>query len=214
MNRLISSGSGRRGTFGSGGGSGSNINLQWLPAVVTLWDATTSLPGPTAIGESYIASATGNGWIINRVYTWNGSTWSEHIPVPGDVTFVIQLEQVWYWSLYAYPDRWVPADNIYLRPVIVVYDNTSGLPSNIWGSRYIAKVTAHGWTTDRIYESDGIIGWIETIPDDGSQVWAVNTRKHYLFTSGGGWQENVYYGTGAAPSAAGLVDGTLFFKYV
>jgi hypothetical protein len=39
------------------------------------------------------------------------------------------------------------------EPVISLYDNTSGLPPAAIGDRYIALVTAHGWTAGHIYEA-------------------------------------------------------------
>jgi hypothetical protein len=40
------------------------------------------------IGDRYIALVTAHGWTADYVYEWNGSSWDEYIPSPGDVIYI------------------------------------------------------------------------------------------------------------------------------
>lgn len=74
------------------------------------------------------------------------------------------------------------------RPVLSIFDNTSALPvSPATGDRYIAKVTAHGWTINNIYEWTGS-AWRQTVPYTGFRVWNVNTTTILSYT-GTVWQQ-------------------------
>lgn len=53
------------------------------------------------------------------------------------------------------------------------------------GDRYIAKVTAHGWTANHIYTWDGAT-WIDTPPVIGMTVYDKNTLARYDF-DGSNW---------------------------
>jgi hypothetical protein len=54
------------------------------------------------------------------------------------------------------------------------------------GDRYIALVTAHGWTANYIYEWNGAT-WDETIPSEGDVVFVTDIGADYTFTAGGSW---------------------------
>lgn len=56
------------------------------------------------------------------------------------------------------------------------------------GDRYIAKVTANGWTKDYIYEFDGT-QWTETAPVEGACVVVKELFDTYTFLNGQ-WTEN------------------------
>jgi hypothetical protein len=67
---------------------------------------------------------------------------------------------------------YVFATKTWYYPVISVFDNTAALPvAPTDGDRYIAKVTAHLWTVNRIYEWYAAgPSWLETIPVTGDVV--------------------------------------------
>jgi hypothetical protein len=56
------------------------IGLDWQASVLNFWDASTNLPVAPTLGDRYIASSSGNGWIINHIYqcitagTWTAAT--------------------------------------------------------------------------------------------------------------------------------------------
>jgi hypothetical protein len=64
------------------------------------------------------------------------------------------------------------------------FDPTSGLPATpSVGNRYIATVTANGWTANSIYEWDGTL-WVETTSNEGVATWnelkyKCTVVKHY-----------------------------------
>jgi hypothetical protein len=67
--------------------------------------------------------------------------------------------------------------------------------SNTIGDRYIALVTAHGWTANYVYEWNGT-GWDETIPSPGDITFVTDIGADFTFYDGG-W---------VGPSAAGASD--------
>lgn len=76
-------------------------------------------------------------------------------------------------------------DVYWLNPVISIFDNTAALPvAPVNGDRYIAKVTANGWTINRVYEWTG--AWTGTVPLDGMSVYDKNTDDIYSY-DGAAW---------------------------
>ena len=55
--------------------------------------------------------------------------------------------------------------------------------SNSIGDRYIALVTAHGWTENYIYEWNGS-SWTETIPNEGDIVFVTDIDGDLVYTAG------------------------------
>lgn len=53
----------------------------WLDPVDDFYNPTGALPQNPQPGDSYIASATANGWTAGRIYQYNGSTWDATTPV-------------------------------------------------------------------------------------------------------------------------------------
>lgn len=51
--------------------------------VLGRYDPTPGLPGSPDAGDSHIATATANGWTIEYLYIYNGTTWEEEIPHEG-----------------------------------------------------------------------------------------------------------------------------------
>ncbi len=52
----------------------------WLDPVDDFFNPTGALPQNPSPGDSYIASATANGWTAGRIYQYNGSTWDATTP--------------------------------------------------------------------------------------------------------------------------------------
>jgi len=79
-------------------------------AIISFFDPTGGLPASPAQYDSYISSATANGWIINDIFYWNGITWVRVIPPIGDIVFVkggaTYPEQVVAWE--GLPAGWQP----------------------------------------------------------------------------------------------------------
>ncbi|WP_428565099.1 MAG: hypothetical protein ACP59X_03485 [Solidesulfovibrio sp. DCME] len=92
-----------------------------------------------------------------------------------------------------------PEDNAYyLLPVLGFYDPTNGEPE-LPGApdRYIASVTANGWTAGRIYQFAPPLGpWVETIPVTGALAVIGDVPYQYDGTT---WEQVAYYA--AAPGA-------------
>jgi hypothetical protein len=63
-------------------------SLSWLEKAHDFYDPTSGLPATPLIGERWISSATANGWIINYIYEYNGSTWDEIIPTDGEAIVI------------------------------------------------------------------------------------------------------------------------------
>ena len=57
--------------------------LDWQQSVLSRFNPTGGLPSSPVTGDRYISTATASGWTINRVYEYNGSTWTASIPNEG-----------------------------------------------------------------------------------------------------------------------------------
>lgn len=66
--------------------------------VLGFYNPTTVLPVAPTVGDTYIASATGNGWTQHRIYSWGGSVWSETVPDDGLLLWIIEDEAFWYYN--------------------------------------------------------------------------------------------------------------------
>ncbi|MCK5018203.1 MAG: hypothetical protein KAS32_14195 [Candidatus Peribacteraceae bacterium] len=56
--------------------------LFWQAAIDNFYDPTSSLP-VGSLGDRYTASATANGWTLDNIYEWNGSSWDEIVTEEG-----------------------------------------------------------------------------------------------------------------------------------
>ena len=63
-----------------------------------IYDPTTSLPPSPALGDIYIASATGNGWTVNNVYSYNGTGWDEIIPKEGTFVWIEDIDKFYFFD--------------------------------------------------------------------------------------------------------------------
>jgi hypothetical protein len=157
------------------------------------------------------------------------AVWGTDItPQEGYVTIVKTL-----FDAYLYLNgKWDELQTSWLDPVISIFDNTIALPvAPANGDRYIAQVTANGWTADYIYEWN-VSNWVPTPPVTGTMIYNVAMSVPYLYT-GAAWMvfnpmtahapthlgigasdPIILFGTGAPPSPVGYYDGTLYIKYV
>lgn len=97
----------------------------WIAPVIALYDPTGGLPLSPSFGDRYLSTATANGWTENYIYEWNGFQWDVTIPSNGDVVFVKQLNQMYAFDF----NVWRLYQDFWFKPVIAIYDNTSGIPS-------------------------------------------------------------------------------------
>lgn len=75
-------------------------------SVKSRYDPTPGLPGSPTDGDSYISTATANGWTVDYLYIYDGSAWEEEIPGEGFVVWVDDEDHnfaydgsAWYKSL-------------------------------------------------------------------------------------------------------------------
>jgi len=91
------------------------------------------------------------------------------------------------------------------KTVISIFDNTSALPSNpTAGDRYIAKVTANGWTIHHIYECVTNGTWVACLnytPTEGYTSWIKAEDVYYRF-NGTSWE--IFEGLALVTAGAGL----------
>jgi len=87
-------------------------------------------------------------------------------------------------------------------PVLSIFDNTAALPAApAEHDRYIALVTANGWTEKHIYES--LSGnWWDFAPYTGMRLYNIADNKMYQF-NGTIWLSVI--GTGVLQSAQGNI---------
>lgn len=56
---------------------------EWQDSVIDRFDPTSATPVGPSTGDRYLSTATANGWTVNYIYEWNGSSWDETIPTTG-----------------------------------------------------------------------------------------------------------------------------------
>lgn len=169
-----------------------------------------------------------NSSIYRYASSGTSAVWGIDItPQEGYVTIVKTLLDA-----YLYLNgQWQELQTSWLDPVISIFDNTIALPvAPANGDRYIAQVTANGWTADYIYEWN-VSNWVPTPPVTGTMIYNVAMSVPYLYT-GAAWMvfnpmtahapthlgigatdPIILFGTGAPPSPVGYYDGTLYIKY-
>lgn len=64
--------------------------LSWQEPVINF---STAASGITTSGNRYIASATGGGWTIDNIYTYNGIGWDETVTAEGFATYIDDLDK-------------------------------------------------------------------------------------------------------------------------
>lgn len=73
-----------------------------------------------------------------------------------------------------------------IGPAVSIYDNTSALPTSIPLIRYIAKVTANGWTVNHVYQGDFALGWTDITPVSGMITYVMDVDADYTY-NGAAW---------------------------
>jgi hypothetical protein len=67
-------------------------NVNWLPSVLNFWDASSALPISPVFQDAYICYISGNGWLINDIYRFNGLNWIQSVPNEGDTVYLTQID--------------------------------------------------------------------------------------------------------------------------
>lgn len=157
------------------------------PSSVGLWDSVRTGIGAlyfqaAPVGTRYIAKVTANGWTKDNIYEYDGTQWVETVAIEGMCCFIKELSDIYIF----HNGQWVENDVPWLDPVISIFDNTAALPvSPVNGDRYIAEVTANGWTANSVYEWN-TNNWLETTPVAGMMVFNNDTGEALLY-SGTAW---------------------------
>jgi len=69
----------------------------WLvDPVEDSYDPTGGLPADPTVGDRYISDATANGWTINYIYEWDGTSWEESIPEEGWMVWLLFDMVLWF----------------------------------------------------------------------------------------------------------------------
>jgi len=151
--------------------------------VIAIYDPTSGLPAAPAVNDHYIALYTANGWTAKHIYTWNGALWMDTTPVAGMMVYVQELDDVF---VYSTANQWSQFPDSWQDPVISIFNNTAALPvAPVNGDRYIAQVTANGWTANYIYEWNSP-NWVPTVPVLGMMTFDNAVGAPYLY-SGAAW---------------------------
>ena len=112
--------------------------LDWQESVKDRFDPTSGLPGSPITGDRYISTATSNGWTINYIYEYNGSSWDAIIPNEGYATFVEDEDQQYNFN----GSSWV------LFGSTTTHNNLSGLQGGTTDQYYHLTLTQHTDLTD------------------------------------------------------------------
>lgn len=156
-------------------------------ATVGLWDSVRNGIGAlwfqvAPVGTRYIAKVTAHGWTKDNIYEYDGVQWVETVAIEGLCVFVEELSDIYIFHNGA----WVENDVPWLDPVIMVFDNTAALPgAPANGDRYIALVTANGWSISYVYEWN-TNNWLETVPTAGMFIYNKDTSEAMFYT-GAAW---------------------------
>ena len=72
-----------------------SLNIVWVDPVVDFYDASVSLPSQPITGERHICSVAGHGWLLNRIYTYNGTTWTSSITQEGTTAYMLSNNNIY-----------------------------------------------------------------------------------------------------------------------
>lgn len=70
----------------------------WLEDVDGFHDPTNGLPNWVTGGERYVATATANGWTEGGIYAYDGTDWTETLPVEGGAVHDADGGQDWFYD--------------------------------------------------------------------------------------------------------------------
>jgi len=101
-------------------------DFDFQESVINFYDPTVALPVGPAVGDRYIASATGSGWILNWIYEYDGALWMGFQPDEGATVEVETLDQYWHFNGAA----WV------LMATVFAHNNLSGIQGGVAGEYY------------------------------------------------------------------------------
>lgn len=191
-------------------------------SVLKEYDPIYGLPIVPTNGDTYISLSTTNGWTINNIYTWDGSMWSEDVPLIDDKVYLLDIDfnivkifssvsgyawktftQTIGYEIYTSSDdiirrydglTWIINTEATIQCVIEEYNPINGKPSSTTiGDKYISKATANGWNINNIYEWNGS-SWFEILPNDNDLIYIQNPVYNTvkIFTSGTGYGWSCY----------------------
>lgn len=63
-------------------------SLDWQESVISRWDSSVALPIGPSLGDRYLCSVSGTGWTVDKIYEYNGISWTEITPDEGSVVWV------------------------------------------------------------------------------------------------------------------------------
>ena len=79
-------------------GTLTSLQPEWQDSVIDRYDPTSGLPAAST-GDRYLATATANGWTVDKIYEYNGATWDETTPTTGTYVSVDdETDGVYYWG--------------------------------------------------------------------------------------------------------------------
>ena len=167
-------------------------------AVLGFYDPTSGLPG-TYAEESYIASATGNGWTQGRIYTYDAGTetWQEKTPSAGDAYYVTDQDQTYRFDGSAWSETQNLLDVLGLagsaQPGTDAHMSVNGVEQVSATNSFSAEQGRLALTLDQTFAQDLPLKVIEpmahmemTIED---AVNRYNDLRSLLSTNSGLWQE-------------------------
>ena len=155
-------------------------------------------PANPSVNDNYISAKTYNNthiyWTKNYIYTWDGTTWIETIPVTGNSEYITgsgngyenyREKLVYYdgsnWTIYN-PQIYMVYDGNYWRKTVKeFYDPTNNLPTvtipNSIGETYISSETVNNWKQNYIYVYDGW-QWNEIEPTQNYGLYVENGETY------------------------------------
>ena len=129
--------------------------LTWLDPVTSFIPFYTCVAD--SINKSYIASVTGSGWTENYIYTCDGNSWVETIPVNGDAVIVIDSAKIFTYN----GGNWISQSASTAASIYWVKDGVRLFNANagnvtIYGYSPFAHYLNAMDVTGRLYVSNGI----------------------------------------------------------
>ena len=111
--------------------------LDWQDSVLDRYDPTSSTPPGPSTGQRYLSTATANGWTVDNIYEWNGSSWTETVVSEGMATWVEDENIVYVYNGTA----WVKFS------AVVDHNNLSGLQGGQADEYYHLTGSENAWVT-------------------------------------------------------------------
>lgn len=138
--------------------------LDWQESVLDRYDPTSGLPAEV-LGARYIATATANGWTINHIYEWNGTSWTDITPNEGYACRVEDEDKQYVFN----GTNWVDFGTT------VNHNNLSGLQGGTT-NEYYHLTSAQSTLIGNITSSSTEINYLDgTLPTAGMVIFGNGT---------------------------------------